>query len=162
LTVAVEAQDVAGERIVWRARLTVPADDLLALHAALAERVRGGLLPALGAAAGAVTPMPASREAYDLYLRSLGLPRHPEPTERAVELLVRAVELDPGFAPAWTALGDRWHAHGSLGTGGEAALEQALLAWQRALELDPDAIMAALGIVRLRTESGDLAGAYAH
>jgi DNA-binding winged helix-turn-helix (wHTH) protein/tetratricopeptide (TPR) repeat protein len=162
LTVAVEAQDVAGERIVWRARLTVPADDLLALRSALAERVRGGLLPALGAAASALTPLPASREAYDLYLRSLGLARHPEPTERAVELLVRAVELDPGFAPAWAALGDRWHAHGSLGRGGEPALEQALAAWQRALELDPGAINPALGIVRLKSESGELEEAYAY
>jgi DNA-binding winged helix-turn-helix (wHTH) protein/tetratricopeptide (TPR) repeat protein len=160
LTIAVEAQEVAAERLVWRARITVPADDLLAMRAQISERVSRGLLPALSATPPAVAPQPTSREAYDHYLRSLGLPRQPGSHALAVELLERSVALDPGFAPAWTALGHSSYDYGTFAEGGEAALERALAAWQKALELDPDAVSAALGIVKLHTESGDLKAAY--
>lgn len=161
LTVAVEAQEVAGERLVWRARITVPADDLLAMREQISERVSRGLLPALGvAAAPAFGPQPAHPEAYNDYLRSLALPKHPAPTVRAIEMLQHAVELDPEFAPAWTALGMRWYEHGSYGEGGDEAREKALAAYRKALELDPAAIPAAVGVVNLRTESGELEDAY--
>src|SRR5690606_15776954 len=161
LTVAVEAQEVAGERVVWRARVTVAADDLLGLRQQISERVSRGLLPALGAAPPAVAPQPTSREAYDLYLKSLALPRQPASHALAVELLERAVALDPDFVPAWTALGRSSYDYGTFAEGGDAALERSLGAWRKALELDPDAISAAMGIVTLHTEAGDLGEAYA-
>jgi DNA-binding winged helix-turn-helix (wHTH) protein/tetratricopeptide (TPR) repeat protein len=160
LAVAIEAQEVAGERLVWRSRITVPANDLLTMREQVAERVGRGLLPALGAAAPVFGSPPSSAEAYSLYLRSLALPRHPEPTERAIELLRRAVATDPDFAPAWAALGFRWYEHGSYGDGGEPALASALAAYRQALELDPEAFPAAVGVVKLRTEAGDLEQAY--
>lgn len=160
LTVAIEVQEVAGERLVWHSRITVPANDLLTMREQVAERVSRGLLPALGAAAPVFGSPPSSAEAYSLYLRSLALPRHPEPTERAVGLLRKAVEMDPGFAPAWAALGFRWYEHGSYGEGDAPALANALAAYRRALELDPEAFSAAVGVVKLRTEAGDLEQAY--
>ncbi|HLT91166.1 MAG TPA: winged helix-turn-helix domain-containing protein [Woeseiaceae bacterium] len=160
LTVAVEAQDVAGERLVWRARVTVPAGDLLGMRAALAERVQRGLLPALGVAAPEPGTRPAAADAYRDYLRSLALPKHPEQTVRAIELLERAVALDPQFAPAWSALGLRWYEHGNYGEGREAARTRALAAYRKALELDPAAIPAAVGIVVMTSEAGELEEAY--
>jgi DNA-binding winged helix-turn-helix (wHTH) protein/tetratricopeptide (TPR) repeat protein len=160
LTVAIEAQEVAGERLLWRSRISVPANDLLTLREQVAERVSRGLLPALGAAVPVFGSPPSSAEAYSLYLRSLALPRHPEPTERALELLRRAVEMDPGFAPAWAALGSRWYEYGSYGDGGDAALASALAAYRQALELDPEAFSAAVGVVKLRTEAGELEQAF--
>ena len=160
LAVAIEAQEVAGERLVWRSRLTVPSNDLLTMREQVAERISRGLLPALGAAAPVFGSPPSSAEAYGLYLRSLALPRHPEPTERAIGLLRTAVEIDPDFAPAWAALGFRWYEHGSYGDGGEPALANALAAYRQALELDPEAFSAAVGVVKLRTEAGDLEQAH--
>ena len=49
LGLAVEAQHVRQERVIWRTRITVPAGDLLAMRGRIAEGVRQGLLPALGA-----------------------------------------------------------------------------------------------------------------
>jgi DNA-binding winged helix-turn-helix (wHTH) protein/tetratricopeptide (TPR) repeat protein len=161
LSVAVEAQEVAGERLVWRARITVPADDLLAMRERISERVRRGLLPALGVApASGFGPQPSHPVAYNDYLRSLALPKYPAPTVRAIDMLEHAVELDPEFAPAWTALGMRWYEHGSYGEGGDEAREKALAAYRKALELDPAAIPAAVGAINLRTESGELEDAY--
>jgi DNA-binding winged helix-turn-helix (wHTH) protein/TolB-like protein len=161
LTLAVEAQHVVQERLVWRARITAPAEDLLAMRRQIAERVRLGLLPALGAARNpAPGPSPANDEAYQLYLHSLAIPKHPELTERAIDLLERAVELDPEFAPAWEALGLRYYEHGSYGDGGERARQQSLAAYRRALEVDPALIVAARQIIVFRTEAGDLEAAY--
>jgi DNA-binding winged helix-turn-helix (wHTH) protein/TolB-like protein len=52
LTLAVEAQHVLQERVIWRTRITAPAGDLLTMRARIAESVQQGLLPALGASAG--------------------------------------------------------------------------------------------------------------
>jgi DNA-binding winged helix-turn-helix (wHTH) protein/tetratricopeptide (TPR) repeat protein len=161
LSLAVEAQNVEQERVIWRTRISAPAHDLLAMRGRMADSVRQGLLPALGASTSTVSgSTPAHDEAYQLYLRSLALPKQPNPTERAIELLERAVTLDPTFAPAWEALGLRYYDHGTYGVGAEVARQQSLAAHRKALEIDPELIGAARQIVILRTESGDLEGAY--
>jgi DNA-binding winged helix-turn-helix (wHTH) protein/TolB-like protein len=161
LSLAVEALHVPQERVIWRTRITAPAGDLLAMRGLIAERVRQGLLPALGASTGSASgSTPAHDQAYQLYLRSLALPKHPKPIERAIELLERAVALDPQFAQAWEALGVRYYDHGTYGAGAEAARQQSLAAHRRALELDPELILSARSMVTLRAESGDLEGAY--
>ena len=162
LSLAIEALDVSQERVVWRTRITAPAGDLLALRGRIAEGVQHGLLPALGASAGSTSgSTPAHEQAYQLYLRSLALPKQPHPTERAIEMLERAVALEPGFAPAWEALGIRYYDHGTYGTGAEPARQQSLAADRKALELDPESISSPRQIVIHQAEAGDLEGAYA-
>lgn len=161
LSLAIEAQHVPQERVIWRSRITAPAGDLLAMRGRIADGVRQGLLPALGArAAPASGSTPSNAAAYQLYLRSLALPQQPDPTERAIEMLEEAVTLEPSFAPAWHALGLRYYDYGTYGTGAERARQQSLAAHRRALELDPDLIPAARNIVLHRAEAGDLEGAY--
>lgn len=161
LTLAIEAQYVPQERVIWRTRLTAAAGDLLGMRRRIAAGVREGLLPALGARADASSgPTPAHDEAYQLYLRSLALPQQPAPTNRAIEMLERAVTLDPTFAPAWHALGIRYYDYGTWWGGGESARQRSLAAHRKALELDPGFVDAARNIVTHRVESGDLEGAY--
>jgi DNA-binding winged helix-turn-helix (wHTH) protein/tetratricopeptide (TPR) repeat protein len=161
LSLAIEAQHVTQERVVWRTRISVPPNDLLAMRGRIAEGVQRGLLPALGASAEPERGFsPAHEEAYQLYLRSLEVPQQPEPNNRAIEMLERAVMLEPRFAPAWHALGIRYYAYGTWHQGGARAREQSLAAHRKALELDPELIAAAQNIVNRRAESGDLAGAY--
>jgi DNA-binding winged helix-turn-helix (wHTH) protein/tetratricopeptide (TPR) repeat protein len=160
LSLAIEAQHVSQERVIWRTRIIAPAGDLLALRARIAEGVQHGLLPALGATADHSGSKPVHAEAYRLYLRSLELPQQPKPTERAIEMLERAVTLEPAFAPAWQALGIRYYAYGTWHEGGADARRRSLGAHRKALELDPDLKPAARNIVTHRTETGDLEGAY--
>lgn len=161
LSLAIEAQHVLQERVIWRTRITVPAGDLLAMRGHIAEGVRQGLLPALGAVTAQGSAVdPVNAEAYQLYLRSLALPQQPAPTERAIEMLERALALEPGFAPAWHALGLRYYDYGTYGTGAKPARLQSLAAHRKALELDPELIAAARSIVTHRAEGGDLEGAY--
>jgi DNA-binding winged helix-turn-helix (wHTH) protein/tetratricopeptide (TPR) repeat protein len=161
LSLAIEAQNVPQERVIWRTRITVPAGDLLAMRGRIAESVRQGLLPALGAATVIASgSIPAHDEAYQLYLRSVALPQQPKLTERAIEMLERAVTLEPAFAPAWDALGIRYYASGTWFAVTGTARQKSLAAHRKALELDPELISAARHIVTYRTETGDLEGAY--
>lgn len=162
LSLAIEAQNVSEERVIWRTRITVPADDLLTMRGRMADGVRRGLLPALGASAGAGSAsMPVNDEAYRLYLRSLALPKQPKPTERAIELLERVVALEPDFALAWFALGLRYYDHGTYGSGAEPARQRSLAAHRKALELDPELHPAAREMITHLTETGEMADAYA-
>lgn len=161
LSLAVEGQQVAQERVIWRTRITVPVDDLIAMRGRIAEHVQQGLLPALGASARS-TPgsKPSNDAAYQLYLRALAMPQQPRSTEKAVEMLEQVVKLDPTFAPAWHALGRRLYDYGTYGAGAAPARERSLAAHRKALELDPHLIEAARNIVTHRTETADLEGAY--
>src|SRR5688572_6871140 len=103
LSLAIEALHVGQERVVWRTRIAAPAGDLLAMRGSIMDGVQRGLLPALGASVGPTGSVPAHDEAYRLYLRSLALPKQPKPTERAIEMLEQAVQIEPQFAPAWEA-----------------------------------------------------------
>ena len=138
LSLAIEAQHVGQERVIWRTRITVPAGDLLAMRGRIAEGVQQGLLPALGArAVPGSGSTPIHDEAYQLYLRSLAIPQQPKATERAIEMLERVVALEPEFAPAWEALGTRYYDSGTWYTGAEPARQKSLAAYRKALELDP-------------------------
>ena len=160
LSLAIEAQHVQEERVVWRTRISTPSGDLLAMRGRIAEGVREGLLPALGASKGTAGTIPASDQAYQLYLRSLALPQQPTQNQRAIEMLEQAVTLEPTFAPAWHALGLRYYDYGTWWGGSAPARQRALAAHRKALELDPNLLSAARSIVTYRTESGDLEGAY--
>ncbi len=161
LSLAMEAQHVGQERVIWRTRITVPAGDLLAMRGRIAEGVQQGLLPALGArTVPGSGSTPIHDEAYQLYLRSLAIPQQPKATERAIEMLERVVALEPEFAPAWEALGTRYYDSGTWYTGAEPARQKSLAAYRKALELDPDRILSARQIVTSRAETGDLEGAY--
>jgi DNA-binding winged helix-turn-helix (wHTH) protein/TolB-like protein len=161
LAIAIEAQNVEHERLVWRARITVPADDLLAMRERIAERIRSGLLPALGASVTTEVPTdPYNANAYRLYLRSLTISRDPGPNRQGIEMLGKVVREDPGFAPAWTALATRYHYDALYGDGGEASLRGARDAAMRSLEADPGLLDATHLLIVLQTEAGELTAAY--
>ncbi len=162
LSLAIEAQHVSQDRVIWRTRITVPAGDLLAMRSLISDAVQRGLLPALGARAATTHGMtPAHDEAYQLYLRAIALPQQPKLTEKAIEMLEQAVTLEPTFAPAWDELGLRYYASGTWFRGGTEARQKSLAAHRKALELDPEMASAARNIVTAGAEGGDVEGAYA-
>jgi DNA-binding winged helix-turn-helix (wHTH) protein/TolB-like protein len=160
LAIVFEALNVDHERLVWQARITVPADDVLALRQQIAVRVRRGMLPALGAAPEFATPQPADAGAYRLYLHSLAVSRDAGPNLKAIGMLEQAVHLDPRFALAWAALASRYHYDGLYGWGGVPALQRGQDAATRSLAEDPTLADAAQELVLLQTEAGELSAAY--
>jgi serine/threonine protein kinase/tetratricopeptide (TPR) repeat protein len=161
LQVTLEAVNVENNRVVWRDTVSGNAQDMIQLEKELAEHVRQGLLPALGAdRAMASGGAPTNAEANDLVLRAAALSDDPGPNREAYSLLKKAVALDPNYAAAWYALGDRAYSKAQYDNGGESSFVEAEQANRKALELDPNNLKAMRAQVVGRTEKGDLEGAY--
>ncbi len=162
LQITLEAIDVENNRTLWRDTMTVAAPDMIAMRGQVTAKVRQGLVPALGAGSNSAegATRPRNEEAYDLYLRSVSLPHDPLPNKDAIAMLERAVGLDPTYAPAWDALGVRYHYDSAYANGGDAAFQRALTAFSRALALDPDYIDPAGETILSEVERGELIKAY--
>jgi serine/threonine protein kinase/tetratricopeptide (TPR) repeat protein len=158
----VQAVDVADDRVLWQETMNVPSDDLVAMREQVTSKVRQGLIPSLGATN---VPLqggthPTNEEAYDLYLRSVALAHDGEQNLEAVRMLERSVGLDPGYAPAWSALGKRYYYEEEYGVGATGIMSRTMPALRRALSLDPNLEDAAQQVASLDTDAGKLAQAY--
>jgi TolB-like protein len=114
--------------------------DLFTLQDDIVRRVVGAMTTPLSGDPTSPSPppdVPPNPRAYEFYLRANELARSYMSMPQARELYLRALEIDPTFAPAWAYLGRchrvigkyvDWNAHS------EQWAEEAL---QRALELNP-------------------------
>ena len=170
--VTLEAINAADNRVLWRVTLGGTTRDLTGVQEQIAARVQHGLIPALGLNTGPNASSNTSRnaEAYELYLRAMSHNDAPNSqgssfsseNKTAIQLLQRAVALDPGYASAWAALGHFYYYESGLGDGGEIARSRAKAALQRAVALDPSRIEAASDLINMESEEGDLNQAYDH
>jgi TolB-like protein len=163
LTVTLEAIDVPTDRLLWQATVTTKADDLIGLQEQLTTQVQHGLMPILGGATGTVdasASRPKNQQAYDFYLRSVAVPHDPGPNKEAIKMLEWAVGIDSSYAPAWEALGQRYYYDSMYGAGGEGVFQRSNAAYERALSLDPNRMMAAGNLITARVERGELGRAY--
>jgi eukaryotic-like serine/threonine-protein kinase len=161
LTVTLEAIAVPDDRLLWQTTVTAAINDLISMQNQLATQVQQGLLPILGAGSAYNTASrPKSQEAYDLYLHSLALPHDPGPNKDAIAVLEHVVASDPGYAPAWQALGKRYYYDSDYAGGGETMFQKSSAAYERALALDPNLVVAASDLIANRVERGDLGRAY--
>ena len=106
--ITVQVIDGATDAHIWADSFDREYKDILSLHSdvarAIAREVKAALSPeeaAVFAKRGTVNP-----EAYDYYLR--GIERIPSGEEVdlriAIQMFDKAIELDPGFAPAYAGL----------------------------------------------------------
>ena len=162
LLITLEAIQVEGNKLLWQANVTAPAQDLIALQAQMAAKIRQELLPALGASGGFLDTgtRPKNAEAYDLYLHSLALPHDAGPNKDAIAVLEHVVEVDPTYAPAWEQLGFRCYYDADYSDGGEPMFQRSNKALERAIELDPNRVVAAGQLINNSVERGELGKAY--
>jgi tetratricopeptide (TPR) repeat protein len=133
---------------------------MIATQVQITLRVRLGLVPALGASATESITKPKNEEAYDLFLRGTALTFDLKSIREAIQMLERAVQLDPDYAPAWPALSIAYSREAQYTSGGRRSLERWNAANERALALDPDYVDARVSRISNRVERGDLVGAY--
>ena len=161
LAITVEATSVADDRLLWQTTVRAPENDLISLQNQLSTQVQQGLLPILGVGSSySSATRPKSQEAYDLFLHSLALPHDPGPNKDAIAVLEHVVGIDPGYAPAWEALGKRYYFDSYYSDGGEAMFQRSNAAFERALSLDPNLVAAASSLITNRVERGELSRAY--
>jgi hypothetical protein len=70
-------------------------------------------------------------------------------------MLERVVGLDPSYAPAWDALGQRCYYDAAYSDGGQAAFDRSNAAYERAKILDPNLISAVLNLSVNWVERGE-------
>ena len=162
LLVTLEAVQISTDKLIWQANLTAKADDMIGMQEQLAAQLRKGLLPQLDAATGFLetSTRPKNQEAYELYLRSTAVPHDAGPNKEAIGMLERAVGMDPTYAPAWEQLGLRYYYDSTYGSGGENVFTKSNAAYERALSLDPNRMLAAGQLITNHVERGELATAY--
>jgi TolB-like protein/class 3 adenylate cyclase len=165
--IAAQLVDTTSGASIWSERWDRPARDVFAVQTELAESVANrlggyGLVAASGREI-AKRKRPEDLTAYDLYLLGVeGVHRHTQASEQeAIRLLQRALDLDPQFARAWTALS--WAYQISAGFASDEALlrQNALDAARRAVELDPMDAEAHVALADAVGLTGDLAQAEA-
>ena len=142
LRVTVQLIEVASGYHRWSHRFDGQFKDVFAIQDEIAESVaaslRGGVVSS--PAKRTLHRAPAGTAAYELYLRGRqNLPRITHAgLESAVALFRKAIELDPGYGPAYAGLAT---AHSTLYEwfgASDANLAGAERASERALELAPD------------------------
>jgi serine/threonine protein kinase/tetratricopeptide (TPR) repeat protein len=159
LRVTLEAVDVAKDEVAWRGSVEVELDDVLRLREEVTSTLEKGLLPALGASSSELSATkPKSQEAYELYLRSQDSAYWDLAHNKdGIALLERSLALDPGYAPAWLALGAHYYTEADMVTGDQEIFKKCIAAFERAHQLDPNLLSASAWLIGTRRIYGDLA-----
>ena len=112
--------------------------DLFTLQDDIARRVVDALALPLGGDVMSPPPEgPRNPRAYEFYLRGNEAARSYDALIQARDLYLRAIELDPQFAPAWAQLGRCYRVIGKFVDGSGDSETRAESAFQRALAIAP-------------------------
>jgi len=127
------------DRHVWAESYQRQMTDILALQDEVALGVAHAIKLELspGAAGQPSSPKPVNSEAYEAYLKGrYFLQKRDESFFRAGDYFQQAIQLDPGYAPAYAGLSDYFTLTDTLPA--KEALLKAKEYAQQALKLDPD------------------------
>ena len=136
--VSVELIDTATERTLWSEQYDRTLDNVLSVQTDVALRIADALNAALGPEerTRVARPPTTNAEAYELYLRADELnTSERQQNLRGIELLKKAVSLDPAFAVAHARLAYRTFFLGYYDD--PKYIDQSISIAQRAIGLDP-------------------------
>jgi serine/threonine protein kinase len=158
LRVTLEVTNIARDEVVWRTSVEAESGNLLALREAITSALRKGLLPALGVQGAELSvTKPANEEAYDLYLRSQDAAYADSANNKgAIAMLQKSLAIDPGYAPAWVVIGEKYYDESDKAGGGKAMFDQSVAAFERAHQLDPNLLRASAWLIGTHLFNGDL------
>ncbi len=161
--VTMEAIDVAKDEVTWRGSVDVDSKDMLTLRKEITTLLQKGLLPSLGVSNVELSiTKPKSQESYELYLRSQdSVYWSVERNKDAIALLEKSVTLDPGYAPAWLALGQHYSVEADFGMGGEPMQKKAIASLERASQLDPGLLLPWTELIEREAFYGDISMSFA-
>jgi eukaryotic-like serine/threonine-protein kinase len=133
----------------------VALGDLFKLQDDIAQRVVEALALPLGGGTDTPTPQqPHNARAYSFYLQANQHARSYGGLQRARELYLQCLELDPKFAPAWAQLGRCHRVIGKFIDASGDSDSRAQQALDKALELNPHLTLAHKYYAHLEAETG--------
>jgi TolB-like protein/class 3 adenylate cyclase len=149
IRVTAQLIDAASNAHLWSERWDRPSNEFFAMQSEIADqlgsRLGSGSVVVEAERAAARRSRPENLTAYELYLA--GQSEHtratPESNKKAIELLDRAVAMDPKLARAWVELAGALHVSAMLyGADPVVTGPMELAAARRAVELDPSDALA--------------------
>jgi TolB-like protein/Tfp pilus assembly protein PilF len=142
LTISLELVDVRENRQLWGERFTRPISEILQVQIEISQKISEKLRLRLeGKEKERLARLETDNpEAYQLYLRG----RYhwdkwiPADVRKSILYFEKAINLDPGFALAYTGLADAYTALNGLGAApSKEVMPKAKAAVERALDLNP-------------------------
>jgi non-specific serine/threonine protein kinase len=147
--------EAPGGTLIASHTINSPLGDLFTLQDDIARRVVSALALPLGG--DVMSPMPEPPRhprAYEFYLRGNEAARSYDALVQARDLYVRAIELDPEFAPAWAHLGRCYRVIGKYVDPAPDSEAQAEAALKRALSIQPRLSVAHKFYAALEADTG--------
>jgi TolB-like protein/Flp pilus assembly protein TadD len=162
--IRVQLVSARGDETLWADRYDRDLEDVLTLQSDVAETVaREIALQLTPKETAQLAQRPAvNAQAHVEYLkgRHLLADASPQAIGLALKHLEHALEVDPGFAPAWAALADLHLVRAGRGMAPPAEADaEAAAAANKALALDPNLAEAHAALAQLLVHRRDLAGA---
>jgi len=155
--VSAQLTDASNGSLLWSDTAQASLGDLFRVQDDLTQRIVASLSLPLTAREQHMLQrdIPATAKAYEFFLRGNQLSYDSKQWSVARDLYLRAVEEDPGFAPAWARLGRIHHVMAKfLDTGTREGFDRAEAAFRRALELNPDLPVAHKLLAQLEVDLG--------
>jgi TolB-like protein len=155
--IGVQLIDAPGGETLWSAEYDGDGRNIFGVQSDVALRVARSLQASLAPAERARIERPPTSvpDAYQLYLKEREIPgTTPEQNREAIDLLKRAVALDPRFALAYASLARRYVFLGYV-TGRED-LHRGVEAGRTAVELDPQLARAHYGLASALATTGEI------
>jgi serine/threonine protein kinase/tetratricopeptide (TPR) repeat protein len=156
--VAVQLIEVPSGTVRWSHTAQVPLDDLFTIQDSVCAAVVDAFALKLSKKEhdGLRQDVPARPEAYEQYLRANRLSTTAAHWPLARDLYMRAVDVDPSYAPAWARLGRVLRNIGKYGRTPEdrAQYHRGEDAFQRAFALNPDLALAHNLYTYMEVETG--------
>ena len=121
---------------LWSETYDRQLDNIFVVQEEIASAISEVLVGALDVGVATVPNKTVNMEAYDTYLHGRVLLRERKP--ETIEVLERATQLDPSFAPAWAALALAYQVRGYYVLSGVEYQEKAKQTARHALSLDPN------------------------
>lgn len=156
--------DIKTGEIIWSDKIDLDSKDIITLQDKISQHIVDGLRIRISdQEQDRLTRAATSNaEAYERYLRGRSLlstfvthTLDRADLDEAVKAFRDAVEMDPAFALAWSALGASYSTYVMKGMGGISYYDEAESACKRALELDPKAVEPRVTLVYIYLGSGD-------
>ncbi len=155
LRITAQLVDVKPEKIIWREAIDVKYDNLLTVQdqvvKKIVEQLQLNLSPA--EATNLKPEKPINAVAYEDYLRGIDLYSLAD-YAGAFNMLEKATELEPNYAPAWAQLGHAYTTNASLQSGGREQYEKAQAAFEKAIALNPALAEPRIYLANLLTDTG--------
>lgn len=156
IRVNVELIDLRSQEMLWRSDdIEVDFSNTFTLQDIVAKKVVNDLNVKFSSREMELIAkdVPQNPLAFEYYLRSTSYPLNTTGDKLASEMLRKAIELDSTYAPAYAELGFRTQRLALFEMLGEKALKQAEGYYLKALELNPDQLLALGYLSILYTET---------